>query len=101
MNKDLESFLERSFGIEKADSNLSTDNYLEYIDQRLQARLEVMINHNVDALFQVLYRIDVHQKQVDDAFSLGEIKKVCERLSSLIISRQLKKLEYSKSYKGE
>lgn len=101
MNTELQSFLERNFGIQKLDTQVSSDNYLDYIDQRLQERLALLINTNPDALFQALYRIDVSQSLVDQAFSLGEIKKVCKELSSLIIKRQLKKLDYSQRFKGD
>jgi hypothetical protein len=81
--------------------SVSEDSILDLLDKRLRERLEVMINCNMERLLQALYRIDVDQSMVDEAFSLGEIKKVCEKLSWLIINRQLKKLEYAKSHTGE
>ena len=47
---------------------------------------------------QALYRIDVDDSASNEAFDLGEINKVSERLAELIISRQLKKIEYSRNF---
>lgn len=102
MNNELLNFLERNFDVVCQDSkSISEDSILDILDKKLRERLEIMINCDMDRLLQGLYRIDVSQSMVDEAFSLGEIKKVCERLSWLIINRQLKKLEYAKSYTGE
>ena len=99
-NDELKDILERNFDLIISGNELDTESeYLKYIQRKLAARIEVLINSNVERLFQILYRIDVSQVDTDQAFDLGEIKKVSMKLAELIIIRQLKKIEYSRNFK--
>ncbi len=80
----------------------SESAYLDYLKEKLAFRVKHFIKTDLDKLLQALYRIDVNDRETDEAFSLGEINKVSLKLAELIIKRQLKKIEYSKDfYKNE
>lgn len=71
---------------------IQADNYLELLRDKLKERVLFYLRSNIDSLFQALYRIDVHDMYVNEAFDLGEIHLVSSRISELIIERQLQKL---------
>lgn len=101
-NQELTEILEHHFSLEKTDREIDTGSaYLEFLQRKLAHRIEYLINSNLEKLLQILYRIDVPQKYSDEAFSLGEVKKVSMKLAELIIRRQLEKINYAKNFKGD
>ena len=102
MNQELTEILEHHFALEKGDRSVDADSaYLEFLQKKLAHRIEYLINADLEKLLQILYRIDVPQKYSDEAFNLGEIKKVSMKLAELIIRRQLEKIEYARNFKGD
>jgi hypothetical protein len=101
MNKDLEEFLDRNFGVRPAAQTDSLIDPFENLKNLLTHRIKHFIRTDLDKLLQALYRIDINDKESDKAFELGDIDLVAEALSELIIKRQLKKIEYAKNFKGD
>jgi hypothetical protein len=101
-NKELAQFLIRNFNLKNL-GDLPEENtaFFEFLREQLSQRVEYFINHDMDSLLQALYRIDVSNALVDEAFSLGEIKKVSNAIAVAIIERQLKKLSYRNEYKKD
>jgi hypothetical protein len=96
---ELARILQANFNIKLPDGDLESDSaYFKYLQLALAERIKYFIRTDIDKLLQALYRIDINDKLSDEAFNLGEINKVSEKLAELIILRQLKKLEYSKNY---
>lgn len=97
--QDLKYFLENNFSLvlnnELPDSESA---YLKYLHMELTKRIVHLIRVDLDKLTQALYRIDVSDKATHDAFNLGEINAIADRLAELIIKRQLKKLAYSQEF---
>jgi hypothetical protein len=99
MPKELARILQSNFNIKLPDGDLDTESaYYKKLHMALSERIKYFIRTDLDKLLQALYRIDINDKLSDEAFNLGEINKVSEKLAELIILRQLKKLEYSKNY---
>lgn len=95
--KDISSLLENTFGLTKASEDtslLSESEYLILLRNRLSERVLFYLRTNVEILFQALYRIDVNDRYVNEAFDLGEIHLVSKKIAELIIERQLQKLSY-------
>jgi hypothetical protein len=64
-----------------------------------QSVLELLI-HNTSALYQVLYRIDVKEEKVKNAFIDNPLAELAaERITTLIIERQIEKIQWRKKYK--
>ena len=100
--EDLKQFLENNFSLTIQESNLDSESaYLKYLHEKLTQRILVFLRGDIDKLTQALYRIDVDDQLVDNAFDLGEIHLIASKLSDLIINRQLKKLHYSTQFKKE
>ena len=60
--------------------------------------LDLLI-HNTTFLYQVLYRIDVEEEKVKKAFFDNPLAELAaERITELIISRQLEKIQWRKRY---
>lgn len=102
IKNELARILESNFSLKLPDGQLDTESgFYKYLQVALSERIKFFIRTDMDKLLQALYRIDVNDSLSDQAFNLGEINKVSEKLAELIILRQLKKLEYSKNYNRE
>ena len=97
--KELARILESNFNIKLPGGEIDTESaFYKHLQMALSERIKFFIRTDLDKLLQALYRIDINDELSDEAFNLGEINKVSEKLAELIILRQLKKLEYSKNY---
>ncbi len=98
-HKDLEQILVNNFGL-KINEHLPDDEsqFLNELKGALAIRIEFLINRDLDKLLQILYRIDIAQSDTDQAFNLGEVKKISRRLAEKIIIRQLQKIDYSRKF---
>lgn len=93
--------LVKNFGLQvSSDLNqLSTESeFFKYLQQKLAERITFFIRTDLDKLLQALYRIDVNDRDTDDAFALGKVEEVSMKLAELIIVRQLQKLDYSRKF---
>lgn len=100
--KELTEILTEQFALTSKNDEIDSESaYLKYLQAKLAAKIEFLINSNLEKLFQILYLIDVPQKYSDEAFELGEVKKISMKLSELIIQRQLDKINYARKFKGD
>lgn len=91
--------LSRNFNLSlPKDELISESEIFERIKSLLSEKIKFLIRTDLDKLLQILYRIDLDQMESDQAFELGEINAVSNRLAERIIYRQLKKREYSKKF---
>jgi hypothetical protein len=75
-----------------------TENDIVVKEKIYQAVLELLMG-NIAHLYQVLYRIDVKEEKVRDAFFDNPLAEVAaERITSLIIDRQLEKIKWRQKY---
>ncbi len=95
MSLDL-TVLENAFLV-KIEKGLDPETYLSRLKAELALKIESLLRHDMEKLLWIMYRIDVKDALVDEAMSLGEVKKIANKLSDLIIERQLKKLDYRNS----
>ena len=97
--KEVANILINNFGLTFNSSELDSESeYFKKLQGLLAQRIELMIRTDLDKLLQILYRIDVPQKDSDDAFDLGEVKKISMHLAEKIINRQLQKVDYAKKF---
>lgn len=72
-------------------------------EQKLKVQLDLLVSHLMDhdmeRLLQVLYRVDVSEKLVKEILSTQIPSKVSEQLSDAIIKRLKQKLFYRNKYK--
>lgn len=91
---DTQEIISNAFGLTLLSTGevQSEEEIFKILRDKLSERVLFYIRTNMDKLFQALYRIDVDDSHVDQAFYLGEVHLVSKKLSELIIERQLKKL---------
>lgn len=101
-HKELSLILTNHFALDLRESGVDSESaYLKFLQTKLAVKVEQLIINDLEKLLQILYRIDVSQKYSDEAFELGEVKKVSMKLSELIIKRQLKKITYARKFNQE
>jgi hypothetical protein len=100
--KELENILQNNFGLTLSNSEVDTESeYFKRLQHLLGERIQFLIRTDMDRLLQILYRIDVPQKESDSAFDLGDIKKISLNLAEKVINRQLQKIDYAKNFYGK
>lgn len=77
------------------DPGIQFSNF-EKLMQWLTGELEIMIDRDFHGLMNLLYRIDVNESKTKLAFATDH---PAETLASLIIERELEKVETRKRYK--
>lgn len=99
--KQLVSHLSQNFGFDVSSIHWQLDNdseFFKYIQTKLAKRIEFFINTDMDRLLHILYRIDIKERDSDQAFHLGKVDLVAMKLAELIIRRQLQKIDYSRKF---
>lgn len=87
------SLLEKEFEIE-----LKTDD-LEKLEAVLTNEIIRLMLYSSEKLWNILYRIDVNEKQVKDLFNSGEPKTIAPTISKLIINRMMQKAKTRLAYR--
>lgn len=87
------SLLEKEFEIE-----LKTDD-LEELEAVLTNEIIRLMLYSSEKLWNILYRIDVNEKQVKDLFNSGEPKTIAPAISKLIINRMMQKAKTRLAYR--
>jgi hypothetical protein len=90
--------LEKHFGVSIPEGAALTR---EYVEKLLTEHLVYMLHEEMEKLLQALYRIDVNERKVKDAFAQNNPKAIAPELARLIIDRELQKAESRRTHKGE
>lgn len=88
--------LRNYFGLQLLENE--ADRLLEKMNQRLTLAIENYLAHDIETLLNLLYRIDVAEKDVKHAM-LEE--NPAEKLADLIIARELQKAETRIQYRNK
>jgi aminoglycoside/choline kinase family phosphotransferase len=83
---------------------LSLDKYVELkpaadmsqLKAYLTEQLVYMLHHEMEKLMGLLYRIDVHERDVKNAFAQNNPKLIAPLLAEAIIQRELEKAQSRK-----
>ncbi|MDX2196326.1 MAG: hypothetical protein NW207_07905 [Cytophagales bacterium] len=62
------------------------------------AKILYLLHHDVPGLTQILYRIDVSENKINEAFALHEDLLIAERIYELILARLKQKIEFRQKY---
>lgn len=76
----------------EVELNLSSDFPYQEVHEKLIPFLTYIIEKRQDIFASILYRIDIQEDAVKRAVSNQEDSNIAERLSRLIIERELKKV---------
>jgi hypothetical protein len=72
---------------------------LEELKEQLTNTVVYMLLHEMEKLMGILYRIDVNEKKVKEAFGQNNPKLIAPILANLIIERELQKAQHRASFK--
>ena len=80
---------------------LSDDSHsLKEVKQWLMHQLSEKLHHDLEGLFQALYRIDIPEEQFKRLLVEAPPDDFIEQLTDLIIARQLKKVYFREKFKN-
>jgi hypothetical protein len=65
----------------------------------LSAQIKIMLEEKYDKLINILYRIDIDDKKIVEAFSIKDKQMIPGLIADLIIERQIQKIHFRKIYK--
>jgi hypothetical protein len=83
------------------DIGISEEITLDTIKIALTERIRYLLDHNMEHLVSLIYRIDLNQQKVDGIFSTGSKEDIAAELSEAIIERQLLKVRTRNFYKNK
>lgn len=78
---------------------LAQSTTYQQLQERLTALIVYLLLHKMELLLQVLYRVDVFERDTKSAFAQNDPKLIAPELAKLIIDRELKKAETRIKYK--
>ena len=82
-------------GKESGDIDPSDESLLKYIEFRVQE----LINSNFQGLLQVLYRIDINEKELKKSIENSSPEKVAGIIAEKILEREKQKLKTKEEYR--
>lgn len=80
-----------------ANEMLESSTFTEF-QQRLQQHVQQLIDNNFEGLVQMMYRIDIDEKDFTFVLHHAEPDKVAERITDLIIKRLFRKAYFRIKY---
>lgn len=109
MNKELnkeevssvQKFVSKDF-VKNDYSSLIPNNDFEKLEEfrkYLTEKMKDMLDKNYNLLINTLYRIDISEKKLSELFSSKNKESIPEKLSDLIIERQIEKIEFRRRYR--
>jgi len=96
--EDLEIIRETSQIITR-DFDIQYSDTIEEMKRILSLRIEELLFSNVEKLVNILYRVDVGQKRIDDIFSSTDQTEIPYQIADAIVERQLNKIKTRNYYK--
>ncbi len=75
------------------DTDFRTNDATEVFRSRLSAYINELINHDLNKLISLLYRIDVSEKKLSQMLKDQKGENASMLIADMIIDRQLKKIE--------
>lgn len=89
------SFLHRVLN----EETLPATSTREALEQWLTERIVHYLLHDMEKLLHILYRIDVSEKKVKEAFAQNNPQQIAPQLARLILEREEQKIETRKKFR--
>ncbi len=67
----------------------------------LTARITELLKSNLNELLRILYRVDVAEHKVKNAFKCISEEEIADQIAQLVIERQMQKIEIRRKYSGK
>ena len=66
----------------------------------LKARVRHLLNDDLPGLLRIMYRVDVDETDFRAAMDAPDADEIAERLTHLLLQRELKKLEWRRKFRA-
>ncbi len=96
-NKETTALILRDFELSDPQKELTEQELLDY----LAAAIEYMIEHKLDFLLSLLYRLDVSERKINEALLPGNREAANIALAKLVLDRQKLRVATKKAYKEQ
>ncbi len=96
---ELKSLLVQDFNLDLADQQIESESAL--LDYMADVVAWFMEKTSLEPLMQILYRMDVDEDKMREAFTLGQEEPVNVALAKTILAREKKRIATRKAYKSE
>ena len=91
------SLISTDFGLEPFNQNEITREELLW---ELTRTIQHLLDQDFGRLMNILYRIDLSEKEVKTTLSLAEPDKIAVTLANKVLDRELQKIETRSKYRG-
>lgn len=89
--------LQNSFQIEKDSKEISEEELLEMLTQRISS----MFDENTDLLFSLLYRLDISESKIKKVIDRQKEEPIPRGLAKLVLERQKERLRTKTKYPSD
>lgn len=100
--KDAAIILGRDFEIQdiSSDNSLKSKELYGRLLERVIAAIEYLIDHDLEKLKWILYRIDVNEKKLQEMLVNSPPGEAASIIAEMILQRQIEKAKTRKAYKS-
>lgn len=92
----LSSMIVLAFGLDPHSEAMRGDEDAQ--KSELERIINYLLDHDMERLLQVLYRIDVHEEKVKEVMTTYAVEELAAELAQLVIERLRQKVYYRNKY---
>ncbi len=99
--EELSNLISNNF-LSLSSTNLISNNDIKNIEELkryLSSRIKFLLEEKFDLLVNLLYRIDIDDKKLEEVFSKEKKDNIPNSLTELVIERELQKIHYRKKFR--
>lgn len=89
--KELEIYLLKKIDAEKAINIVDAEAAFSQFRQLLKDKIQALLIDDLEALMQILYRLDVPEEETHHAFEAHSVAAIAEKITESIIEREIKR----------
>ena len=94
-NNETTALILRDFELAAPQKEMTEQELLDYLAEAI----EYMIEHKMDFLLSLLYRLDVSERKINDALSPGNMEAANIALAKLVLERQKLRVATKQAYR--
>lgn len=103
MKNDEKKFVEETFSLINKDFSIDVKNNYTYenLKQFLVTHIKNLLANDFERLINILYRIDVDEKQFYDALNNADHSEVASQIADLVLKREMEKVKWRNSFSSK
>lgn len=94
-NKETTALILRDFELAAPQQEMTEQELLDYLAEAI----EYMIEHKMDFLLSLLYRLDVSERKINEALMPGNTEEANVALAKLVLERQKLRVATKQAYR--